>query len=229
MKLDPRDVAWVVKRLPKEVRELLKTFDCFLAGGFIRSVISREEVQDIDLFVTTKFMADKIATTLNPEKNFNTKNAISISRSVYGYPIQIIHRWTFENPEDVIPSFDFTIAKAIVWWNENSWDSACDENFYRDLAAKQLVYCSPIRNEDVGGSLLRVLKFYQRGYRIPLESLGAVIARLNKGINWDSGPEHTELDFESWNAKIISGLLREVDPNIEVPITSEVGDTDETT
>lgn len=230
MKLDPRDVAWITKRLPKEVRELLKEHTCFLAGGFIRSVIAKEDVQDIDLFVPSKDVAEKLANTLNPQKNYNTKNAISISKSVYGTPIQIIHRWTFNTPLEVAPSFDFTVAKAVVWWAGNAWDSYCCDTFYQDLAAKRLVYCCPERDEDVGGSLLRVLKFYQRGYRIPLDSLAAVIARLNKGIRWVEAPEPDEPDFEAWNKKIITGLLREVDPNIEVPITSEVGDTeDETT
>ena len=43
----------------------------------------------------------------------------------------------------------------------------CNIRFYPDLAARRLVYTSPLRNEDAGGSILRVLKFYQRGYRIP--------------------------------------------------------------
>lgn len=225
MNLDSRDVSWIVKRLPKEIRTILEENNCCIAGGFIRSIIAKEDIQDIDIFVPSKAEATRIANLICTKENqYWSDNAISINKSVTEmYPIQIIHRWTFDSPVMVVPSFDFTIAKAAIWYDKEnkSWSSACAETFYSDLAAKRLVYCSPERNEDAGGSMLRVLKFYQRGYRIALDSLGAVIARLNKGINWDAGPEHKEPDFEDWNAKIVTGLLREVDPNIQVPITEE--------
>jgi hypothetical protein len=64
-----------------------------------------------------------------------------------------------------------------------------------------------------GGSILRVLKFYQRGYRIPLDSLGAVIARLMKPVDFDKIIGRT--DQEDQLAKVLTGLLREVDPNVD--------------
>ena len=90
-----------------------------------------------------------------------------------------------------------------------------DPRFYEDLAAKRLRYTSPQRNEDAGGSMLRVLKFYQRGYRIPLNCLGAVVSRLVKGIDFDAVSGGTEATREKQIAKVISGLLREVDPNVD--------------
>ena len=76
------------------------------------------------------------------------------------------------------------------------------------MAAKRLVYLSPVRSEDAGGSILRVLKFYKRGYNIPLDSLAAVIGRLNSGV--DHRATHGDpAQYE----KVILGLLREVDPN----------------
>jgi hypothetical protein len=130
-------------------------------------------------------------------------------------------------------SFDFTIAMAGFWWNptgeeetyiENSevktrpagrWDSICDEHFYEDLAAKRLRYTCPQRNEDAGGSMLRVLKFYQRGYRIPLDSLGAVISRLVMGVDQNAIVDGAEETIERQWAKVLTGLLREVDPNVD--------------
>ena len=107
-------------------------------------------------------------------------------------------------------SFDFSISQAAFWFDAEvgKWDSFCGDKFYQDLSAKRLVYLSPVRNEDAGGSLLRVLKYYQRGYRIPLDSFGAVIARLVSKIDFRrlSGDE-------KGIAGIIAGLLFEVDPN----------------
>ena len=69
----------------------------------------------------------------------------------------------------------------------------------------------PQRNEDAGGSMLRVLKYYQKGYRIPLDSLGMVIARLTKAF--DASKIDLKNEFET--SKIITGLLRQVDPNVD--------------
>jgi PHP family Zn ribbon phosphoesterase len=57
--------------------------------------------------------------------------------------------------------------------------------------------------------MLRVLKYYKKDYRIPIDSLGEVIARLVKDIDFDSRPSESEL------ALVITGLLREVDPAID--------------
>lgn len=54
--------------------------------------------------------------------------------------------------------------------------------------------------------MLRVLKYYQRGYRIPLDSFGAVLARLLIAVR-----DKDRID-EDFMAKIITGLLVEVDP-----------------
>ena len=91
------------------------------------------------------------------------------------------------------------------------WDSYCDERFYIDLASKRLIYRHPIRNEDAGGSMLRVLKYYQKGYRIPLNSLGGVIARLVIALNKDKININNEEDV----TMVLTGLLKEVDPAID--------------
>ena len=73
--------------------------------------------------------------------------------------------------------------------------------------------------------MLRVLKFYQRGYRIPLDSLGAVIARLCQAVNW--GKIETHGNTEAQLGKVLTGLLREVDPNIDPLHESHLPSTEE--
>lgn len=209
--LSEQDLNWITKRLPLSVKEMLKTRkDVFLAGGFIRSCITREEVQDIDLFVSSKDVANLVALKLCPAGHtvFETDNAFTVK--VNGIAVQVIHRWVFNTPLECIASFDFTIASAAVWY-DNGWQSACDKSYYEDLAARRLVYRSPKRNEDAGGSILRVLKFYQRGYRIPLSSLGAVVSRLMSGV--DQSKLAKDGGGEERLAEILTGLLHEVDPN----------------
>ena len=72
--------------------------------------------------------------------------------------------------------------------------------------------------------MLRVLKYYQKGYRIPLDSLSDVIARLVVGVDLDrcshryfdkaAGVHKTEVDQAQFS-RVICGLLREVDPSID--------------
>jgi len=224
-KLAKQDLSWVVTRLPKKLKETMKAAAwegrVFVGGGFIRAVIGKEEVNDIDLFVQSAREAELLARKIEPDSKMvhKTENAYTIRGKL---PIQIIHRWVFDKPEDVSNSFDFTVCCAVVYVKkfENSWtwDSFCDERFYIDLASKRLVYRKPVRNEDAGGSMLRVLKYYQRGYRIPLDSLGDVIARLMTGVEYDAvlaQAHNNNISVESQTAKIITGLLREVDPNID--------------
>ncbi len=212
-KLLQEDLMWCLRRCPKDVRKLIKERpnELFIAGGFIRSCIANERISDIDLFSPSNDASNLCALKLKRDyyNIVKTDNAITVCGRGR-MTAQFIYKWTFAEPKDVLPSFDFTIAKAIIWYDGKDWNSLCDDRFYKDLAAKRLVYCSPKRIEEVGGSMLRVLKFYQRGYRIPLDSLGAVIARCVTGIDF-AKIDSTEEDY----AFVLTGLLREVDPLVD--------------
>lgn len=214
--LNQRDLYWVLRRAPKCVVELMKSQQSlFLAGGFVRACIANEEPSDVDLFAPDEERADLYARVLaGPDgRVWKSANATTIRRPDVALPVQVIHRWTYARPEDLIESFDFTVAKSVIWCtslrdertHRAGWGSLTHNDFYADLAAKRLVYTMPKRNEDAGGSLLRVLKFYQKGYRIPLDSLGAVVARLVQGV--DLAPK-----TEEEKAAAIIALLHEVDP-----------------
>lgn len=224
--LEKQDLQWALQRTPVPVLELMKRRGTRLlaAGGFLRSIIANEKINDIDLFSPTQEEALSAAQELAMgEKIYTTDNAYSVrvGRGPRNILAQFIHRWTFTKPEDMLNSFDFTIACGAFWYdpdvnmlNIGQWQSMIDDRFYADLASKRLVYRAPTRNEDAGGSMLRVLKFYQRGYRIPINSLGAVIARLVNAVDEEkigafSGNHEQKL------AKVLTALLREVDPAID--------------
>jgi hypothetical protein len=218
--LRPYDVLHITRCLPKVVVDVLKLYpkEVFLAGGFIRACIANEEISDVDLIVANAEKAKMVADILKVERakgglvehrTVSTANAYTILG--YKYPIQVIHRWTYATVEDAIQSFDFTIACAGLYWDGSLWRSTTHPDYYADLASKRLSYTSPVLNEDAGGSMLRVLKFYQRGYRIPLDSLGSVIARLTQSIRVGS---LATVD-EAQAGRVITGLLREVDPAVD--------------
>lgn len=216
MELDRMDLSFAVRRLPATLKNALenKMFSgkVFVAGGYITSVVTGAPINDVDVFVPTMEHADVLAKFLADGKKdiHKTKNAMTIKSKV---PVQVITRWLFKSMDEIVNSFDFTVnCAAFGFFGDDGYKSFCHDRFYKDIAGKRLIYQSPVRNEDAGGSILRVLKYYQKGYRIPLDSLGKVIARLNKGVD----PEKMR-DFsnEEEIAKVLTGLLREVDPNTD--------------
>ncbi len=221
MKLSPYDIYWCRLRLPKALYELMKTQGpkLVVAGGFVRSCVSGEKVSDVDCFAQSKEEAALMALELagkDKGRIYETDNAYTIRG--FKPAVQIIHRWTFPSPVELIQSFDFTIARAAFWYENERMESICDDDFYPDLAGKRIVYRAPIRDEEPGGTLLRVLKFYQRGYRIPLDSMGLVIGRLLSGvedINFEKRKTMNKTAWEKQMGKLLAGLLREVDPAID--------------
>ena len=225
--LDNFDVAFIHNRIPKYLTEILGKEKwlgrVFIGGGFIRSIIANETINDIDMFVSSveeaKELANEIAINNNGAnyKIYETEFAKTILRD--GPKPQIITKWLYTNVEDVVSSFDFTVCCAAVYFSEVKTvsgntkpvlKSLCHDRFYSDLASKRLVYTSPVREEMAGGSMLRVLKYYQRGYRIDLTSLSKVMSRMINKL--DPKQINNIQDFEHVS-HIMRGLLVEVDPN----------------
>lgn len=213
------DLHFVVSRIPRDVLSLIKNEGLILGGGFIRATIAQEKVSDIDLFgdneerlktIAYKFTADRKGGRFT-----ESKNAITILSSPR-LPVQIIKRWLFKDANEVVNSFDFTICQAAIWFSkdDNLFHSVVNDSFYSDLAARRLVYTSPMRSEDAGGSMLRVRKFISKGYNIQAESLAAVMARVFIAIDKERAAHAFDMQNESDVAKIIRGLLIEVDPLI---------------
>jgi len=228
--LSKTDLHYILSRIPRDVVELLKAHPgVFMAGGIIRALIAQETPNDIDLFGRSKEQLEVVADALiavrksrgEKARKHTTANAITVITQGR-LPVQFITRWVFDHPDECAKSFDFTVCQAVIWHEEkDGFSSTTHENFYPDLAARRLVYTSPHRNEDVGGSLLRVLKYARRGYSVQVQTLGAVCARLLTGVDRDKGD-----DSEEWSAQVITGLLREVDPLLQIDGV-ELADEDE--
>jgi len=193
----------------------------FVAGGFIRDSIINEPPSDIDLFCARKTDADLLVIslkTLGAKLEFTSPNARSFSLE-NGTKIQVVTRWEFPGgPLECIREFDFTIAAAVVWWDGAVWQSVCHDNFYPDLAARRLVYMSPCREEEAGGSFLRLLKFYRRGYSAPLSTMSQLVTRIVDKV--DMGKISDNNTMES----VIRALLVEVDPSMDPDHIIEEGE-----
>lgn len=208
--LQPDDMHRIITSMPKDLVKLVKDHGLFLAGGAIRSIIASEAISDWDFFGPSKDVlelhARRIADERKAARLIATENAFTVLAPPR-VPAQFITRWLYDDAEALCHSFDFSIACAVIYFRDGQWLSVCDPLFYSDLAAKRLRYLSPVRNEDAGGSMMRAQKFMHRGYHISPESLGRVMARLT----WKMRESGMTTD-EAGQAKVITGLLREVDP-----------------
>ncbi len=208
--LEDKDVQRCLLGIPSQVREAMDE-SVFLAGGFIRAVIAGEPVNDLDFHVVNVGHVETLATNL--AKIYETQKQSTLNAHTilaFGMPaIQVIRRWTFPSLEDCIRSFDYTIAQAGIVKTPTGWRGICCDRFYQDLAAKRLVYTTPDRDEDAGGSLLRALKFAKRGYHIAPEDLSEVMARAIRGLHLDGKTEAAV-------SRLIGSVLYEVDPLVRI-------------
>ncbi len=214
------DVRYIVTRLPKDVRTLVESEpSLMLGGGYIRASIAGEKPNDIDLFGPSsemlKFNAHRLGSTRIGSRLHITPNALTLL-SPNRIAVQFITRWRYTDPDELLSSFDFTIAQAMVRFvptpvgqqvvgNCGNWEGFVGDRFHRDLAAKRLYYTSPIRDEAAGGSMLRIVKFMKTGYNIQISSLAAVMARAICNIDASCQDVATV-------RIVLTGTLREVDP-----------------
>lgn len=200
------DLRRVLRTMPRDLRRLLQTRRLFLGGGAIRSVVTGETITDWDLFGPSAVSLRAALGILHHERVgsrlHNTENAQTLLAPNH-LPVQVITRWLYDDPQLLLHSFDFTVARAVVWHEDGKWLSMVDDRFYADCASRRLHYCHPVREEDAGGSMLRVTKFLRRGYNIAPESLGSVIARMVEAYRPEAGIDA---------GVIMTGMLREVDP-----------------
>lgn len=185
--LNPQDLKYIVRKIPNDLLYQMQknVGKYFIAGGFIRSIIAHEKINDIDLFANNKESAKSLAEILQPDmtKVYISDNAYSFNLD--GKNVQIIHKWSFTSAEDIIKHFDFTIAKAVIWPEDLNgkdkhrykWRSLCCDSYYEDLATKRLIYTNP-ENPEAGASLLRLLKFKTRGYNPTLETIARIITNM---------------------------------------------------
>lgn len=232
------DLSYVVLRIPRDVRKLMREKGAIVAGGYVRSQISREKPSDIDIFGPDMHTLEQWAKDLALERKgdmHTTDNAYTVLAPPR-LPVQFIHRWTYRPDKEitgptqqiyellnrVIKDFDFTIAQAAIGWlpgteeeEKGQYVGLVSERYYADLAAKRLVYTEPKREEDPGGSMMRVRKFLAAGYRIGAKQLGLVISRLIQSIDFDQvrkAARNSDQEPDEMFKQVVIGLLREVDP-----------------
>jgi hypothetical protein len=104
-----------------------------IAGGFVRSCIARDRIRDVDYFVANEPKAQKmreqyVRWTKTPDSMiYRTETALTIGNPKE-VPIQLIYRFQFDTPADILSWFDFTISQGAIWFgHDQKWRGMCSE------------------------------------------------------------------------------------------------------
>lgn len=139
--------------------------DAWLAGGAITSIFTKQPIKDYDIyFKSNKAFVDAVYKAFEEDGLYClnvSKRAVTFSRG--SDILQFICCDFFETPQAIFDSFDFTVCMATLDLSEEG-DFTFHEDFWKHNAQKYLSF-NPKTKYPIA-SLLRVLKYQQRGYTI---------------------------------------------------------------
>jgi hypothetical protein len=187
--------ANIVKALPHDVKEMMKEIGpgICVAGGFCRDAFLGTVPKDIDVFAIDKetmFNAIDWFEWNAKEYDPYLKQTVNSVSCVPDYdhdvpPIQFVTRVYYRYHVDLIESFDWSICQIALYYLSGSDRFECisTDEFARDIQQGTLHYTAPIRDEDPGASVIRMLKLTQRGWKPTEESIARCLARFCAHLN----------------------------------------------
>jgi len=185
MNLHPDFTKLIVDALPDDVRDVLVRSNGALcvAGGFCRDVLTGAEPKDIDIFSKTPQDMKLAIADFDWTEDYTAKRTANSESFVRdngeGPDVQFITRVYLRDHYNALLTFDFSICQVGVWFDqENGWIGQASEAFLEDLPQFRMRYTAPERDEDPGASLLRMVKFVARGWKISEADIAAVVGRF---------------------------------------------------
>lgn len=188
-KLLPKDLDACVKALPDSIKRTLQSHPgkLIVAGGFIRSIVRGEPINDIDIFGIDYPGMGSLAISLDTLNSyFYTPNAKSIKVIKDNGPhpatemkVQFITKYEETSAVATLQNFDFTHSMAAFWFENDQWTSVCHNNFYNDVC-NSLINFNP---EYVGDRVIlmkRFLKFSTKGWQYCIKDFAAILAEVSK-------------------------------------------------
>lgn len=168
----------------------------FIAGGCLTSAFTGKDINDVDIyFKTKKDFIEAVGNAYDERFWCVAASDRAITFADGQNIIQLMHFDFFENAEAIFDAFDFTIVMAA--YDIDAKDFVFHDDFLKHAAQRFLRFHSGTRYPY--GSLMRVLKYQQRGYTIGKGDLLRIGLSLNK------------VELNSWEdlAKAIGGQYGE--------------------
>lgn len=168
------------KYLGNNLYNLLKQYNCIIAGGAILSLFSNTEINDIDVYFRNK---NDLADMLNNEMEGQwivayTKKAFLFKYE--GIKVQTIYFRYFDSPEEIFDSFDFTVCMGAFDFKQEEF--VLHKDFLRHNVSKTLKF-----NENTAYpivSAIRVDKYKKKGFYISkVEYIKIILTIMNLKID----------------------------------------------
>lgn len=166
----------VINKLKKEFIDgedylVLKKNKAVIAGGAITSIVTGKKINDFDIYFRSKENCDDAINYFNKKSEWRlvaqTNNAMTFNTSKLfegTITMQLIYaeHMFFDNPIDLIKSFDFTINMAA--FDLVSGTLIYTPEFITDNMNRQLVFNDNTKYPIV--SMSRAIKYIDRGYKL---------------------------------------------------------------
>lgn len=169
-----------------EILEIAFKHDAYLSGGAVRSVFTGERIEDLDISFRSKedFQACTEDLSVLEGEDGGYKYCFTGTDAAWSYKppgrapmIQLICA-VYGQPEEVLAKYDFTVCMGA--WMPGTQQFMLSDLFLKHCAQRRLCYNA--NGEYPISSLWRVVKFLDRGYKLPgVEAikLALNIQRLN--------------------------------------------------
>ena len=131
--------------------------DVWVAGGSVRAWFASERIYDIDLFFSDEAVRNfalKYILEKGGELVYENGN---VDKVKYNDRIFDFCKKYYDDAEDCIDEFDYTVSQAAVTVDE----FVCDDRFFMDLASKRLAFNKITYS---ASTLYRFQKYVRKGY-----------------------------------------------------------------
>lgn len=230
MTLHPDFVRLIVKHLPDELHNLLVEYGSglMIGGGYCRDIITGATPKDIDIFATSEKVFRDATESLDWKDLYVTRRTANAQTFTAEdrIEIQFITRVYYEDHEDAIQSFDFSVCQVAVYFDRcfEEWVGICTPEFMEDLPNFRMRYMAPERDEDPGASVLRMMKFVARGWKISEADIARVVGRFVSRL---SDPDAYNFENEEQATERVQKAFRRIGyagrPSLE-DLAADAGD-----
>ena len=161
--------------LGEELYDILKKYECIIAGGFIRNIFTKSEVNDVDIYFRSK---EQLKNLLLNE--FSGNFIVSITKKAIMFRIdnkllQLIYIDYYDYASKLFDSFDFTICMGA--FDFKSEEFKLHQDFLKHNSQRQLMFNTKTLFPII--SALRVNKYIDKGYTISKHEFIKVMFTIN--------------------------------------------------
>lgn len=159
---------------------LFKKNNAIICGGAILSVFTDTKINDYDIYFKNMEDAKKMITDLGRvtflRKSFESENAITFSSNSLTIQIICNENLIGNSAMDLIEKFDFSVCMGAYDFSIDSF--IVDKDFFSSIANHKLIFNTKVDYPIC--SMIRLLKYQEKGYSIEGTELIKLILCINK-------------------------------------------------